>query len=189
VGGSETIQTDVRVIAATNRDLEAAVASGRFRADLFYRLNVYPITVPPLRNRKDDIPLLVQHYVPQIAARIGKAIDQIPPYIMDKLIDYDWPGNVRELKNVLERAIITSTHSVLALPETLGPIPLGQKEVRAHSAKTDTLEAVERRHILSVLKSTEWRISGPKGAANILGLNPSTLRFRMKKLGIRKSTG
>ncbi len=187
LGGSEILKTDVRVIAATNRNLDEAVAAGRFRADLFYRLNVYPVTVPPLRSRKDDIPLLVQHFVAQIASQIGKPINQVPPHVMDRLVEYDWPGNVRELKNVLERAVITSAGSVLTLPESLGPTPAAQTEVRPRSEKTLSLEAVEKQHILSVLQSTDWRISGPKGAAKILGLNPSTLRFRMKKLEIRKN--
>jgi len=187
LGGSETIQVDVRVIAATNRNLEEGVAAGHFRADLFYRLNVYPITVPPLRSRKDDIPLLVQYLVPQIASRVGKTIDQIPPHVMDQLIDYDWPGNVRELQNILERAIITCTGSVLQLPGVIGQTIKNQQNPPVPSAKLETLEAVEKRHILSVLKSTDWRISGPKGAAKILALNPSTLRFRINKLNIRKN--
>jgi len=120
VGGSETLTVDVRFIAITNRVLKDEIAAGRFRADLFYRLNVYPITVPPLRIRKDDIPLLVKYFVPNIASRMGKTVDKIPPHVMDQLTSYEWPGNVRELKNVLERAIITSQDRILNLPERIG---------------------------------------------------------------------
>jgi transcriptional regulator with GAF, ATPase, and Fis domain len=177
---------DVRVIATTNRHLSEEVAAGRFRADLFFRLNVYPLTVPSLRNRREDIPLLVCHFVPQIAGRLGKTIDQIPAFVMEQLTNYDWPGNVRELKNVLERAVITSSDGVLRLPEKLAGVSLQANSSELESNLV-TLESVERQHILRVLEATDWRISGPKGAANILGLNPSTLRFRMKKLGLKKS--
>jgi len=187
VGGGRTLKVDVRVIAATNQNLDKEIADGRFRPDLYYRLNVYPISVPPLRKRREDIPLLVEHFIPQIASQIGKHIDQVPVQIMEQLKAYDWPGNVRELKNVLERAIITASDSVLRLPEVIGP----QTEIRPETANAaenlSTLNDVERRHILTVLKLTDWRISGPKGAAKILGLNPSTLRFRIKKLGITRN--
>jgi PAS domain S-box-containing protein len=186
VGGSQTLRSDVRVIAATNRNLDDEVAAGRFRADLFYRLNVYPITVPPLRNRKEDIPLLVNHFVPQIGSRIGKKIDQVPPHVMEQLVAYEWPGNVRELKNVLERAVITSRGSVLLLPDVIGGAMVRKTEIVPETGFR-TLEAMDRQHILSVLHETDGRISGPNGAAKILGLKPSTLRSRMKKLGIRKS--
>jgi PAS domain S-box-containing protein len=189
IGSSRSLTADVRVIAATNRNLSEEVAEGRFRPDLFYRLNVYPITVPPLRNRRKDIPLLVNHFVPQIAARIGKSVDQIPPHVLEKLTAYEWPGNVRELANILERAVITSPDSVIRLPEEIvqKPIPKGNKTDGA--TRLVDLQSVERQHILSVLNAVNWRISGPKGAAKILGLNPSTLRFRMKKLGIEKEDG
>jgi transcriptional regulator with GAF, ATPase, and Fis domain len=187
LGGTRTFKTDVRVIAATNRDLNAEITTGRFRADLFYRLNVYPITVPPLRKRREDIPLLVEHFVPVIASRIGRHIDRITVQTLEQLKAYDWPGNVRELKNVLERAIISSSNPILQLPEAVNTTIETQTESQEPIGEPDTLETVERRHILNVLKLTDWRISGPKGAAKILGLNPSTLRFRIKKLGIRRN--
>ena len=184
VGGTESLTVDVRVIAATNRNLEEEMAAGRFRPDLFYRLNVYPISVPPLRKRREDIPQLVQHFVPQFALSIGKQIDQIPSQVMERLMAYDWPGNVRELKNVLERAVITATDSVLRLTTELGaPASIEPQPLIPQNPQT-SLHEVERQHILAVLKETSWRISGPNGAAKILGLNPSTLRFRMKKHGI-----
>jgi transcriptional regulator with GAF, ATPase, and Fis domain len=177
----------VRVICATNHDLNGEVAKGRFRPDLFYRLNVYPITVPPLRKRREDIPLLVEHFIPQIASRIGKHIDQITPKMMEDFMVYDWPGNVRELRNVLERAIITSTDSVLRLPSEFLQTTVKQLEKVDDMENPSTLEDVERNHILTVLRTTDWRISGPNGAAKILGLNPSTLRSRLKKLGIQRT--
>lgn len=185
VGGSTTLTADVRVIAATNRNLSEEIIAGRFRADLFYRLNVYPITVPPLRDRREDIPLLVKYFVPRIASRIGKTIDQISPPTMNQLIAYDWPGNIRELKNVVERTIITSKGIELQLPEQFIGIA-SNTALSDKGADFSTLEGVERQHISSVLQATGWRISGTKGAAKILDINPSTLRFRIKKLGIQK---
>ena len=185
VGGSQTLKVDVRVICATNHDLDQEISMGRFRADLFYRLNVYPITVPPLRKRQEDIPLLVEYFVPQIASRIGKHIDQVSPHMMEQFMAYDWPGNVRELKNVIERAIITTPDSTLRLSSGFNEKKSKQPaESMDNTEHLSTLEDVERRYILTVLKATNWRISGPKGAAKILGLNPSTLRFRIKKHGI-----
>ena len=188
VGGSNPLTVDVRVIAATNLILSEEVAEGRFRPDLFYRLNVYPITVPPLRTRREDIPLLVNHFVPQIAARIGKTVDQIPPHVLEKLTAYDWPGNVRELINILERAVITSPDSVIRLPAEIAETSRSTGERIDPATQLVDLQTIERQHIISVLNSVNWRISGPKGAAKILGLNPSTLRFRMQKLGISKNT-
>jgi len=188
VGGSNPLKVDVRVIAATNLILSEEVAEGRFRPDLFYRLNVYPITVPPLRTRREDIPLLVNHFVPQIAARIGKNVDQIPPHVLEKLTNYAWPGNVRELVNILERAVITSSDSVIRLPEEIAETTKPPENASNAQTQPVDLQTVERQHIISVLNSVNWRISGPKGAAKILGLNPSTLRFRMQKLGISKNT-
>ncbi len=182
VGGMRTIRVDVRVIAATNRNLNEEVVADRFRADLYYRLNVYPLRVPPLRARREDIPLLANYFMTQISARIGKTIDSIPSSTMNQLVTYNWPGNVRELKNVLERAIITSAGDELRLPEVLSG-NRSEYETAAHHDFT-TLETVERQYITSVLQETGWRISGPRGAAKILDLNPSTLRYRIKKLGI-----
>jgi PAS domain S-box-containing protein len=185
VGGVKTRKVDVRVIAATNRRLNAAVVGGRFRADLFYRLNVYPITVPPLRARPEDIPPLVHHFTSRIAARMGKKIETIPAATMDTLIAYDWPGNVRELRNVIERAIITSSGPALRLPETLETVSI-QPAPGPETPQFESLAAVERHHIARVLQATGWRISGERGAAAVLGLNPSTLRYRIKKLQIRR---
>lgn len=186
LGGSKTIDVDVRILAATNRDLQKEVAAGRFRADLFYRLNVYPITVPPLRNRQDDIPVLVWHFLMEMAKRAGKEIDKVPKVLMDNMMAYEWPGNVRELRNILERAVITSTGRTLRLAEPLqGNSVTGSTE--AEETSLVPLAEAERIHILLALKKTGWRISGENGAAEILELNPSTLRFRMKKLGIKRS--
>ena len=188
VGGSKTLSVDVRIIAATNRNLTKEMAAGRFRTDLFYRLNVFPITVPPLRNRREDIPLLVEHFVAMFAKQIGKTIDRIPQSVMDELIGYDWPGNVRELCNIVERAVIACPTSNLCFPIKDFFEPLEPDEETA-DPQTDlfTLEEVERRHILKALKITRWRISGAEGTAKILDINPSTLRNRMKKLGIRRN--
>ncbi|MGD9139372.1 MAG: sigma 54-interacting transcriptional regulator, partial [Desulfobacterales bacterium] len=186
VGGSKTMSVDVRIIAITNRTLKAEVLEGQFRSDLYYRLNVYPLTVPPLRDRIKDIPLLVQYFVTQIAGKMGKRIDQIPSYVITRLEQYDWPGNVRELRNLLEQAVIRSSNHILQLPKGFAELP---SEAAAPNTTNgfDSLKTVERQHMVKVLEATGWRISGPKGAATILGINPSTLRFRMKKLGIRKN--
>jgi PAS domain S-box-containing protein len=185
VGGTQTLSCDVRVVAATNRRLNEAVQSGQFRPDLFYRLNVYPIRVPPLRERREDIPVLVDHFLPRIAQRIGKSIETIHHADLEALMGYDWPGNVRELKNVIERAIITSPSSELQLPEILLADPRHQMAAEK-SAEFDSLATMERRYITRVLEATGWRLSGPAGAATVLDLNPSTLRYRIKKLKIRK---
>lgn len=187
LGGSETTTVDVRVIAASNRDLQKAILSGRFRADLFYRLNVYPITVPTLRERKEDIPLLAEYFVEKISARFGIAISGIHPDTMEQLMTYDWPGNVRELKNIVERAIITSPSTVLQLPAPLrgGPPAAPDEARRTEGKELPSLNQIERRYISHVLQTTRWRISGARGAAKILDLKPSTLRYRMKKLEIR----
>jgi PAS domain S-box-containing protein len=185
VGGSETITVDVRIIATTNRQLKNDITDGRFRADLFYRLNVYPITVPPLRNRREDIPLLVNYFVPQIASRVGKNVDQIAPETLAMLQDHDWPGNVRELKNVLERAIITATTNVVRLTDGLG----GLTENPGPEQSADdwpTMDILQQRYILKVLDKVEGRIEGAGGAANILGMKPSTLRHRISKLRIKR---
>ncbi len=189
VGGSNTIKVDVRVIAATNRKLHEEVSAGRFRQDLFYRLNVYPITVPPLRDRQEDIPLLVSYFARQIGERFGKSITEVPAPVMRELTAYNWPGNIRELQNVIERAVIVSPDGVLRLPE-----PLVQATAKApdkskasgDSITVSTLDEAEREHILRALEATGWRIQGPKGAAAMLKMHPSTLRFRMKKLGLTK---
>ena len=181
LGSSLTLKVDVRIVAATNRDLEEEVRKGRFREDLWYRLNIFPITMPPLRERLDDIPLLVDSFVKKIARRLGKTIEVIPVTVMAALQEYPWPGNVRELENVLERAVINSSGPKLRLVDEL------KKPLKDVSASPKTLEAVERNYILQVLEQTRWKVSGKNSAAEILGLDRSTLRARMAKLNIRKS--
>jgi chemotaxis protein methyltransferase CheR len=180
LGSTHTIKIDVRIIAATNRNLEEDVRKGQFREDLWYRLNVFPITMPPLRDRLDDIPLLVDFYIKKITKRMGKSIDIIPQSVMNTLQNYHWPGNVRELENVLERAVINSSGTKLRLVDEL---KVRKKDI---STTPETLEAVEREHIVRILEQTQWQVSGKNGAAEILGLNRSTLRARMRKLGILK---
>jgi len=179
LGSSHSIKVDVRIIAATNRNLEEEVRKGRFREDLWYRLNVFPITMPPLRDRLDDIPLLVAFFINKITKRMGKSIETIPTGVMDALRRYQWPGNVRELENVLERAVINSSGPKLRLVDEL-------PSKKTFSTSQETLETVERNHIVRILHQTQWKVSGKNGAAEILGLNRSTLRARMRKLGIRK---
>lgn len=183
VGGSRSIVVDVRIVAATHRDLAAAVAAGQFRADLYYRLNVFPLTVPPLRARKDDLPALARGFLQRLAPRLGKIFTDLSDLALRRLQDYDWPGNVRELQNVIERAAILSPGPLIDI-EPLGPED-GPSVAPPPSAASDaTLEAVEREHILRVLDSTQGVIEGARGAAARLGLRPSTLRSRMQKLGI-----
>ncbi|MBF0235726.1 MAG: sigma 54-interacting transcriptional regulator, partial [Desulfamplus sp.] len=180
LGSSRTIKVNARIIAATNRNLEKEVREGRFRDDLWYRLNVFPITMPPLRNRKDDIPLLVDFYVKKISKRMGRNTGIIPVNVMSTLQNYHWPGNVRELENVLERAVINSSGPKLHLADDLS-------KPFAYLSKTQkTLEAVERDYIVRMLEQTNWKVSGKNSAAELLGLNRSTLRARMRKLDIKK---
>jgi PAS domain S-box-containing protein len=181
LGSPRTIKVDVRVIAATNRDLEAEIRNGRFREDLWYRLNVFPLSVPPLRQRKDDIPLLVHWFVKRFNKKLGKNIETIPKTVVKKLQAYPWPGNIRELENVLERGVICSLGSTLQLAD-----PLESTDRPAATTDFKDLVEVEREYILKVLGTTNWRIEGKHGAATILGLNPSTLRGRIRKLGIRR---
>ncbi|MFO7802141.1 MAG: sigma 54-interacting transcriptional regulator, partial [Desulfovermiculus sp.] len=180
LGSSKSQKVDVRVISATNRNLEEEVRKGDFREDLWYRLNVFPITMPPLRDRVDDIPLLVNFYVQRITKRLGKSIEIIPSNVMDALRQYHWPGNVRELENVLERVVINSSGPKLRLVDEL-------KRPHKDAARADkTLENVERDYIIQVLEQVQWKISGKNSAAEVLGLDRSTLRARMRKLNIRK---
>jgi transcriptional regulator with GAF, ATPase, and Fis domain len=181
LGSPRTIKVDARVIASTARDLKAEIRSNRFREDLFYRLNVFPITMPPLRLRRDDIPQLVRHFIDKYARKIGRQIKTVPKTVMQSLQDYSWPGNVRELEHVIERAVITSTGPVLQLADRLEH---DAPEPKEESIKN--LAAMEREHILKVLRKTRWKINGPGGAASLLKLHPSTLRFRIKKLGIER---
>jgi formate hydrogenlyase transcriptional activator len=194
LGSPRTLRTDARLIAATNRDLTAMVEAQTFRADLFYRVNVFPVQVPPLRERPDDIPLLVRHFVQQFARRMHKTIETIPADTMQALFQYPWPGNIRELQNILERAVILSPGPVLQVPRTdLSPratetMPM-QHETRdpaRHTPLRSALEEAERQHILRVLEETKWVVAGPHGAAVRLGMKRSTLQFRMQKLGISR---
>ncbi len=180
LGSSKTVKVDVRVIAATNQDLAKAVREGRFREDLYYRLNVFPIEVPPLRDRRGDIPLLVWAFVQVYCENIGKKIDVIHKSTMEGLQAYDWPGNIRELRNVIERAMILSIDNVLRVD-----FPRQSEELETTNL---TLQKMEKRHIEGVLEQSGWRISGKQGAAQRLGLKPTTLRSRMEKLGIRRPT-
>jgi PAS domain S-box-containing protein len=182
VGGSHTLNVDVRVIAATNRDLKKAITAGNFREDLYYRLNVFPIALPPLRERTGDIPLLVQHFAKKYAQKVGKVIEKIPQKVMDALHAYPWPGNVRELENIIERAVILSPGSTFKVEELLEMLQVTEVQPRSSL----TLEEVERNHILRVVAETGWKIEGKQGAAARLDVNPSTLRSRMEKLGIQK---
>ena len=180
LGSPRTIKVDVRVIAATNRDLEAQVRKGEFREDLFYRLNVFPLTVPPLRERVEDISLLAEFFMEKVSKRLGKSIELIPASVMNTLRNYPWAGNVRELENVIERAVISSSGPKLRLVEELKP------PQNDFPTSLKTMEAVEFDHIVQVLELTDWKVSGKNGAAEILGLKRGTLRARMEKLGIRK---
>jgi len=181
LGSPRTVKVDVRVIASTSRDLKEEVHHHRFREDLFYRLNVFPISMPPLRMRAGDIPQLVGHFVDKFARKIGRPIKTVPKSTIKSLQAYPWPGNVRELEHVVERAVITSTGPVLRLADRLESAP-----AEAGEEPPVALAAMERDHILMVLQKTDWRIDGEGGAASLLGLHPSTLRFRLKKLGIRR---
>jgi transcriptional regulator with GAF, ATPase, and Fis domain len=180
LGSSKTVKVDVRIVATTNRNIEEEVREGRFRPDLFYRLNIFPLTVPPLRQRKDDIPLLVNAFTERYAKELGKQFTSIQKETMKTLQDYNWPGNIRELENVIERAVILCPSPVLKLADKLEDL------TRSSSYGLRTLEETEREQILKTLSETRWRINGKNGAAEILGLHPSTLRARMHKLGIRR---
>ena len=181
LGSSKTINVNVRIIAATNKDLLKAVQDGAFRQDLYYRLNVFPIHVPPLRDRKKDIPLLVWYFVKEFCKTMGKRIETVPSKTMETLQTYSWPGNVRELRNVIERGMILTQNTALVLD-----LPRLQEPEHLTAPSTSNLSELERKHIVDVLTRTRWRVSGKHGAAEILGLKESTLRSRMKKLGIKR---
>jgi formate hydrogenlyase transcriptional activator len=191
LGNPRTIKVDVRIIAATNRDLQTEIGKGKFREDLYYRLNVFPITIPPLRHRKEDIPLLVNFFVAKFNKKIGRSFETVEKETLGILQDYRWPGNVRELESVIERAVITSQGASLRVMDRLEPSrPSGEQRVeladRAASQTVTALGEMERDHILHVLQKTGWRVEGKAGAAAILGLNSSTLRGRMRKHGISR---
>jgi transcriptional regulator with GAF, ATPase, and Fis domain len=201
VGGTQSIRADVRVVAATNGDLEAAIAAGTFRSDLYYRLNVVPIEIPPLRERREDIPYLVEFFVDRYARRAGKTVQSVSRRTLDRLTAYPWPGNIRELENVIERSVILSESGVLAIDEcwlsgkatrpppvrpVVVPRSVGMERHQRGRDESEgqTLEEIERRAILRALRSTRWVIGGPNGAAGVLGLKRTTLQCRMQKLGI-----
>jgi formate hydrogenlyase transcriptional activator len=182
LGASRTKRVDVRIVAATNRNLEEMVAAGTFRSDLYYRLNVFPITLPPLRERPEDVPVLVRYFVQKLARRMSKRIETIPADAMDALARYPWPGNVRELENAIERAVILTRGSALE-------VPVAELRARGGPAPDGTLEATERDAILRTLRDTHWVLGGPQGAATRLGLKRTTLQSRMRKLGIDRARG
>jgi formate hydrogenlyase transcriptional activator len=195
LGSNRTQRVDVRVVAATNRDLSRLVADREFRSDLYYRLNVFPIQIPPLRERREDVPLLVRYFVQNFSRRLNKTVEYVPADAMDALVSYAWPGNIRELENLIERAVLLSPGKELRVPiAELKPALSSNGNVSADlsffspssSIPITTLEEAERQHILRALRQTEWRIAGPKGAAAILGMKRTTLQARMRKLGIRR---
>ena len=183
LGSNRTIKVDMRVVAATNRNLAERIAQNQFRSDLYYRLSVFPILVPPLRERKEDIPLLVRYFVRQIGLRMDRHVESIPPGAMDKLLHWHWPGNVRELENLMERSVILSEGPVLRVPVS---------ELRSLDSPADSdvpnqnLDYAERQHIVRVLRETRGKISGPHGAAIRLGLKRTTLQSKMQRLGITR---
>ncbi len=183
VGGSRMLQVNVRVIAATNRDLAAMVQAGAFRADLFYRLNVFPIPIPSLRERRADVPLLARHFLAQMGRKLGRSYRDIDPLSLEQMLGYSWPGNVRELRNVIERAAILADGPLVRIADMVFSLP---PEIAAITPDSGTLNAVQRAHIIEVLDNCNWQIEGRRGAAAALGLKPSTLRYRMQKLGIEK---
>jgi formate hydrogenlyase transcriptional activator len=205
LGSNRTLRVDVRVVAATNGDLANLVGAKRFRSDLYYRLNVFPIVIPPLRERPEDVPLLVRYFVQKISRRQNKTVEYVPSDVMDALVNYSWPGNVRELENLIERAVLLSPGKELQVPiaelkatradssraifvgDAATP-PVGRSFVTpaSISSSPDTLEETQRQHILRVLRQTQWRIAGPSGAARLLGIKRTTLQARMRKLGIRR---
>jgi formate hydrogenlyase transcriptional activator len=204
LGSSRTYRINVRLVAATHRDLGQMVADNQFRSDLYYRLNVFPVPIPPLRERQEDIPKLVLHFVEVFSRRMGKRIERVPEATMDAFSAYDWPGNVRELQNLVERAVIRSDNGVLpnpllamiyrfeSLPSRAGVVrkmdevgTMMYPTAAPKSQPTDSLEDIQRHHILRVLERTGWVISGPGGAGAILNIHPNTLRSLMDRLGIR----
>jgi len=182
LGSTRTHQVDVRLVAATNRNLVDMVKRNQFRSDLYYRLNVFPIALPPLRARREDIPALVEHFVDIYARRMDKQIDQIPPATMAELTSYEWPGNIRELQNFIERSVILSSGNVLC-----PPLASLRATAETESLEAVTLEDAERDHIRKILEQTRWVVAGPNGAAARLGIKRSTLYFRMQKLGISRA--
>jgi transcriptional regulator with GAF, ATPase, and Fis domain len=190
LGSNRTIQTNARLVTATNRDLRGMVADRHFREDLFYRLNVFPLELPPLRERREDIPDLVRQFVDAFARRTGRQLEVIPVEFMNRLYAYHWPGNVRELMNVVERAAILASDGVLPIGALacLEPVSTAPDPSPSRAVSSDRLEDIDRRHILAILEATNWVIGGPRGAAMRLGLKRPTLIYRMRKLGIERSS-
>jgi len=182
LGSTRTHQVDVRLVAATNRNLVDMVKRNEFRSDLYYRLNVFPVPLPPLRARREDIPALVEHFVEIYARRMSKQIDQISPQTMSELTSYTWPGNIRELQNFIERSVILTSGNVLE-----SPLSSLTNAAEAESLGPTTMEDAEREHIRKILEQTRWVVAGPNGAAARLGIKRSTLYFRMQKLGISRT--
>jgi transcriptional regulator with GAF, ATPase, and Fis domain len=182
LGSTRSRKVDVRLIAATNQDLPRAMEEGRFRRDLYYRLSVFPIAIPPLRERREDIPLITWSFIEKRQPALGRHVDQVPAEVMERLVAYDWPGNVRELQNVLERALILSPGRTLRLDDPLR----SPSSTAAPAAADHRFESVARDHVRSVLERCGWRINGPGGAAQVLAVHPNTLRSRMKKLGLAR---
>jgi formate hydrogenlyase transcriptional activator len=184
LGSTQTLRANVRLVAATNRDLAAMISMKQFRSDLYYRLNVFPISVPPLRDRLQDIPVLVEHFVKRFSEQMGKQIREVPAEVMEALVSHSWPGNIRELQNFIERSVILSPGNVLRPP-------LANLEATAETESPEaiTLEQAERNHIRKILEHTRWVVSGRNGAAARLGIKRSTLYFRMQKLGISRPNG
>src|ERR1700730_9871384 len=183
LGSTQTLRVDVRLVAATNRDLATLVSKERFRSDLYYRLNVFPISVPPLRDRLEDIPLLVRHFVKTFGERMGKYIDEVPVEVMQSLVSHSWPGNIRELQNFIERSVVLTSGNTLR-----PPLAALQRAAEAEPPEAITLKDAERKHIRKTLEHTRWVVAGPNGAAARLGIKRSTLYFRMQKLGISRSS-
>jgi formate hydrogenlyase transcriptional activator len=177
------MKVDVRVIAATNRNLQQAIQNKEFREDLFYRLNVFPIVTPSLRERKEDVPLLIKHFIRKYESKMGKKINDVDPQVINALMEYDWPGNIRELENLIERALILTSGNIIEFGDWI-PMSKMSNDRKLVKEEMKRLEDVEREHILNILEQTNWKVSGERGAAKILGLNPTTLEARMKKMGI-----
>lgn len=188
IGGRETIKVNVRIIAATNCNLEKAIMEGKFRLDLYYRLNVFPVILPPLRERRGDIPLLANHFIKRYAHKTNKVVEGISGEAMAWLMDYSWPGNVRELQNLIERSVLMTNDTIIQSVSFLSPLPKEgpQQAVEVAAGQVKTIAEMEREHILSVLRTCKGRVSGPGGAASLLNLPASTLKSKMKKLGIEK---
>jgi formate hydrogenlyase transcriptional activator len=183
LGNPRTMKVDVRVIAATNRNLQQAIQNKEFREDLFYRLNVFPIVTPSLRERKEDVPLLIKHFIRKYESKMGKKINDVDPQVINALMEYDWPGNIRELENLIERALILTSGNIIEFGDWI-PMSKMSNDRKLVKEEMKRLEDVEREHILNILEQTNWKVSGERGAAKILGLNPTTLEARMKKMGI-----